>query len=127
MEKYLINKYRINFVNRKFELGGQTKIMKFPYTNSEWLSGFLWEWSRVSDLDDPDGGLINDINAALADSSSEIESGSELVDIIIYHDRVNFYPDNADLFVIPIIEFKKIVLAWRDFLLSPPLNGVRVY
>lgn len=100
--------------------------MKFPYINSEWRSGFFWEWSHVSDLEDLDRGLINDINSALADPLSEIETGSQLVDVIIYQDKVSFYPDNAELFTMPTIEFKAIVLGWRDFLLSHPLNGTQV-
>lgn len=126
MEKYLIDKYKINFVNRKFDFGGDFKIIKFPYTNSEWLTSFLSEWTRVSDLDDSDGGLITDVNAALVNPSAEIESGSQLVDIIIYQNKVDFYPDSGDLFSIPTIEFKEILLGWRDFLLTPPLDGTKV-
>jgi hypothetical protein len=28
--------------------------------------------------------------------------------------------------LVPLLEFKEISIAWRDFLLAPPLNGARI-
>jgi hypothetical protein len=46
--------------------------------------------------------------------------------IIIYNDIVDFYDDNGFAYSLPTLDFKEIVIGYRDFLLAPPLNGTRI-
>jgi hypothetical protein len=119
----IINQYRINFQNQIEEPSGfSKKIDKFPNTNNEFLSMFLYEWSaqEINDI------LLPDINAALLNSGSEIENGSETISILIYQDRVDFYGDDGSVYELPTLDFKEIIIGWRNFLLTPPLNGTKV-
>jgi hypothetical protein len=74
--------------------------------------------------------LIPEIDSALADVNSEIQADSAVVDVIMYQDRTVFYPSFpgsvGSAFQMPSIHFLEIAIAWRDFLLEPPLNGTKV-
>jgi hypothetical protein len=123
MNQIIIDQYEISFQNQIEEISGfSKKIDKFPDTNNEYLSMFLYYWNAQ----DIDSSLLPDINTALLDSESEIENGSEIISILIYQDRVDFYDDDGFVYELPTIDFKEIIIGWRDFLLTPPLNGTKV-
>ncbi len=125
MNQGIIDKYKINFYNSVYE-GPVTKIKdidKIPSTNNKFLTTFLYSWSRSSDIDEL---LLPDIETVLNEEESELDNGSETIQITIYLDLVIFYPENSDSFSIPTVDFKEIIIAWRDFLLESPLNGTKV-
>jgi hypothetical protein len=121
MTNEIIRKYGIDFQNRIDD----GEIDKFPGANEDlYITLLLFEWNSVDDIND---GLLKDIEEALADSNSEIEAGSTAVDIIIYQNLVQFYPRwSGEVSSMPTADLKEIVTAWRDFLLTPPLNGTPV-
>ncbi|MET3982016.1 hypothetical protein ABIB62_004632 [Mucilaginibacter sp. UYP25] len=114
----IAKKYGVDFQNRLRDNG---TIKKIPYSKLEFLNLFLFE-CKVSDIDGVDEGLLNQIDDALTNSNSEIESGCGIVDILIYRDVVKFYI-NDDIDSMPTVDFREIIVGWRDFLLQPPLNG----
>jgi hypothetical protein len=124
MTKELIKKYGIDFRNTIFNSDGFPAIVdKFPYTKLGYLTMMLSELS-IRDIND---SLLPNIDEALADSNSEIENGSGIVEITIYHDVVKFYVDgDNEIYSMPTADFKEIVIGWKDFLLTQPLNGTRV-
>jgi hypothetical protein len=123
MNQSLINQYKISFTNNVIEFVDSGKeISKIPNTNSIYLSNFLDDFN-AQEIDEL---LLSDINDALLNPNSEIENGSETISIIIYQNRVDFYDDDGFVYEIPTIDFKEIVIGWRDFLLTPPLNGTKV-
>lgn len=123
MDKNIINQYKINFHNLVEQFPGLPKeIDKVPDTNNEFLSTFLYTW-RAQDINET---LVPDINIALMNPESEIENGTETITILIYQDRVEFYDDDGFVYKLPTHDFKEIVIGWRDFLLTPPLNGTKV-
>ncbi|WP_316768706.1 hypothetical protein [Pedobacter frigiditerrae] len=120
MTKEIIKKYGINFQNKIDEDG---TIEKIPMMNLDCILLLLVEWN-APDIDD---GLLVDIDEALVNPNSEIEGGSSFVDILIYQDITKFYPGSmGEIYSIPTIDFREIVVGWRDFLLTPPLNGTKV-
>lgn len=125
MNQSLINQYKIEFTNSIEKLNDNpTKIVKYPNIENRYLFLFLYAWSSVREIND---SLIPDIEAALLDINYEESSDCNLgVSIIIYHDRVELYDDNGFVYELPTQHFKEIVIGWRDFLLSPPLNGTIV-
>jgi hypothetical protein len=122
MNLSIINQYQINFVNKinNFEIGGK-EITKIPNTSNKYLDEFLFNWNaqEINEI------LLPDINQALVTPNSEIENGSETISILIYQNKVDFYADDGS-YSLPTLDFKEIVIGWRDFLLTPPLNGARV-
>ena len=120
MNKEIIKLYKIEFINKLSQNDG--KITKIPNLKNDAFSTFLFDWNaiEINEL------LLPDVNEALSDSSSEIENGSETISIIIYHNKVDFYDDNGFAYRLPTQDFKEIVIGWRDFLLSSPLNGTKV-
>jgi hypothetical protein len=121
MTNEIIRKYGINFQNRVYD----GKIKKFPGANEDlYITLLLYEWNSIDDIND---GLLKDIEEALADSNSEIEAGSTAVDIIIHQNVVQFYPRwREEVSSMPTADLQEIVTAWRDFLLTSPLNGTPV-
>ena len=118
MRKEIINKYKINFENRidKFN-----KIDKFPIMEEGYLSLFLYGWNSRHITEN----LLPDIEQALLDSNSEFENGNEVISILIYQNNVIFYHFDDPPFSIPTVDFKEIVIGWRDFLLQRPLDGTK--
>lgn len=123
MNQNLINKYQISFINKilDFKKWGK-EISKIPNTININLTNFLIDFNakEINEL------LLPDINQALSAPSDGIESGSETTNIIMYYDKVDFYDDNGLVYRLPTQDFKEIVIGWRDFLLSSPLNGTKV-
>ncbi|TCK56155.1 hypothetical protein C8C83_4167 [Flavobacterium sp. 90] len=125
MNENLINRYQINFVNSTEQLNNyQTKITKQPNTKNNYLNLFLYEWSNPQEINE---NLLPDIETALLDRNYQESNSSENVSIMIYHNRVELYDDTKIVYELPTEDFKEIVIGWRDFLLTPPLNGTKVY
>lgn len=114
MNQDLIKKYGIHFKNTVFNY----KTDKVPHTNIPDLTIFLFGL-RVSELNED---LLH-INAVLNGQEKEYETQNEMVLIDVSKEEVLFYSDESTQFHMPTIEFKQIVEAWRDFLLTPPFNG----
>jgi hypothetical protein len=121
MNKEIIEKYGIDFQNRIDD----GVISKFPDANCGYITLLLFEWNSA-DIDDH--GLLADIDEALANPESEIENGSTAIDIIIHQDVVDFYPDGVhEIYSMPTTDFREVVVGRRDFLLTPPLNGTKIW
>lgn len=114
MNQDLIKKYGIQFKNTIFNY----KNDKVPHTNIADLTIFLYGCG-VSELNED---LLH-INAVLNELEKEYETQNEMVLIDVNKKEVYFFSDESTQFHMPTIEFKQIVEAWRDFLLTPPLNG----
>jgi len=125
MNQKIIDLYKINFQNQiedsKFH-GRQ--IDKFPFTNDSILTTFLYDWSarEINEY------LISDIDDVLNNSVPNAQNGSETITIVINPQNTIFYIDNVGTNYpkIPTKDFREIVIGWRDFLLTPPLNGTKV-
>lgn len=125
MNENLINRYQINFVNlTEQSKTNQTKIAKQPNIKNKHLSLFLYEWSNPQEINE---ALLPDIEAAFLDTNYFESNSSENVSIMIYHDRVELYDDTKFVYELPLKDFKEIIIGWRDFLLTPPLNGSEIY
>ncbi|PIF29836.1 hypothetical protein CLU81_0220 [Flavobacterium sp. 9] len=125
MNENLINRYQINFANLTEQLNNnQAKITKHPYIKNKHLSLFLYEWSNPQEINE---ALLPDIEAAFLDTNYFESNSSENVSIMIYHNRVELYDDTKCVYELPLKDFKEIVIGWRDFLLTPPLNGSKIY
>lgn len=121
MNQSLINIYQIELRNKviDYDIKGK-EVRKIIITNNNYLDMFLDDWS-VEDIEEI---LLPDISQALSDSNVEIQNGSETVSILIYQNKVDFYTfDDGFVYTMPTSDFKQIVEGWRDFLLTPPLNG----
>lgn len=124
MNSNLINKYKLNFVNSAEQLNNNPrKIVKYPNIQNKHLFLFLYEWSSAKEINED---LLPDIESAFLDVNYSESNASENVSIMIYHDRVELYDDNGFVYELPIVDFKEILIGWRDFLLTPPLNGSKV-
>ncbi|ALL07643.1 hypothetical protein AQ505_20410 [Pedobacter sp. PACM 27299] len=117
MNQNIIKKYGVDFKNKNIN----NKIDKVPHTNIPDLTIFLYGWGS-SELNED---LLPQINKVLNEPDKEFESQNEIVLIDVNKDDVYFYSDEIQQFHMPTIEFKQIVEGWRDFLLSPPLNGAK--
>jgi hypothetical protein len=122
MNQTIINQYQISFINKiiDFEIIGK-KNRKIAKSNNSYLSEFLMD-CNVSDIND---SVLPDINSVLTNSIMK-ENGSEILDVLIYHNKVDFYDKVGFVYTLPTTDFKEIVIGWRDFLLTPPLNGAKV-
>lgn len=122
MTNEIIGKYGIDFQNRIDD----GEVDKFPGSNGPMdITGLLYEWKSVEDIN---SGLLADIEEALANPHSEVESGSTPVLITIHKDIVYFYPTWSEgVSSMPTADLKEIIVGWRDFLLTPPLNGASIY
>ena len=123
MNQNIISNYNIILANRIFEWEFRGKeIHKSIDTNNIYLTNFLNDYNArwINE------NLLPDIEMALLDQNSEIENGSESVSIMIYHNRVELYDNDGFVYELPTQDFKEIVIGWRDFLLTPPLNGTKV-
>lgn len=123
MDQNVVKQYQVSFTNKIFDFKIKGKeIIKVPTVNNIHLNNFLIE-TNVERINDD---LLTDIEAGLLNLNSEISNGSESVSILIYHDRTELYDDDGFVYELPTQDFKEIVIGWRDFLLTPPLNGSKV-
>lgn len=119
MNLELINTYKIKIENKIFVQDGIEKKRKSLFTDPQIISTFFLNW-KPNELNEE---LIPLIEEALNNVNSELESGNEIINIFIYHDHVNFHDFYGNKeFSMPILDFKEIVIMWRDFLLEPPLD-----
>lgn len=122
MTQELINQYKINFKNiaRHNPVLGTKKNIKSPDVENLQLFYFLDDWVDTTELD---SDLLPNIDVALGNSTSELEYGTQTTMILIQQNDVDFYDIHGDYdSSIPTLDFKEIVIGWRDFLLTPPLN-----
>jgi hypothetical protein len=128
MNQEIKNQYQISFINRviDFDIIGKTNVKEL-YSNPEWIGLFFGDCGNALDITE---WLIPEIESALGDVNSEIEADSAIVGVMIYQDRTEFYSavprSTGYLFQMPTTHFLEIAIAWRDFLLEPPLNGSKV-
>ncbi|MBE7176471.1 MAG: hypothetical protein INR69_08720 [Mucilaginibacter polytrichastri] len=120
MDSHIKDKYKISFENKilTFETGERinSKVVKI---NDSTIEEFLAGWFNADEIQEY---LLPDIELAMKDSTSEIDNGMETISIVLFHDKVRFYPENKPQVTIPIYDFKEIVEGWRDFLSQPPLK-----
>ena len=121
----IINKYEISFSNKILNFKTGNKIVKIVDVNNPILDEFLNGWFSAEEINEL---LLPDIDDALSNPNAALENGSETVFIYIYYQTVKFLKDDTQgwVYEIPTQDFKEIVLLWRDFLLTPPLNRTRV-
>ncbi|UIR56357.1 hypothetical protein LZQ00_00680 [Sphingobacterium sp. SRCM116780] len=121
----IINKYEISFSNKILDFKTGNEIVKIVNVNNPILGEFLIGWFSAKEIDEL---LLPDVDDALSNPNAALENGSETVSIYIYYQTVKFHKDNIQgwAYELPTQDFKEIVLLWRDFLLTPPLNGTRV-
>ena len=63
----------------------------------------------------------------MANPGEKIINGSETINIHIYNNVVEFYNSDYDFVSeLPTQDFKEIVICWRDFLLTSPLNVTKM-
>lgn len=126
MNLSIINKYKISFQNQIIEWDTKDKeISKTIITNNSYLSTFLIDWDSISEINEL---LIPGIDEALGNPNAEIDNGSATINIIIKNDVVIFYDNHSpsSVYRLPTIDFKEVVLSWREFLAIPPLNGTKI-
>ena len=125
MNQNLINQYQINFINNinHNPILNINYIRKIPNLENEYLFEFLFDWSADGITED----LLTAVEQVLNGTISEYETGSETNSISIFQSKVDFYDNNLNYVGnIPTQDFKEICIGWRDFLLTPPLNGTQV-
>jgi hypothetical protein len=121
MSPELISQYQISFQNKIIDFEKQGKVIyKILSTNNSFISEFFLDWRNGIEIQDY---LLPDIESILNNEEDEIQVESETFSVLMYQNKVVFYPENHDTFEIPTLDFKEIAIAWRDFLLEPPLNG----
>lgn len=128
----VITQYQINFVNKIDKEPGISTINKFPNTLSIKLTDFLYGWSNAVEINEYLMPLILDALEGKYDPETNTTSSGG-TDIVIENDFCRFFSGFSDYssylnpeLIIPTLDFKEIVLAWRDFLLTAPLNGTVV-
>lgn len=123
MNQNLINKYKIELKNKVFNFETGKEIHKSINTTNGELTTFLNDW-RVESITDY---LIPETEKVLNGVEQELETGSETITIFIKQSDVDFYDYDGDYVnSIPTQDFKEIIIGWRDFLLTPPLNGTKM-
>lgn len=120
-----LEKYNITFINKVIDYQEKGKeIYKLAESNNYDLSNFLSDLHVSRSVD----SILLDINKALSNPEFEFENGNELIWVTIYNDRVEFYDYGVELvYELPTQDFKEILIAWRNFLSTPPLHGSKIY
>lgn len=126
MNQNLINQYQVNFVNEVYHnpISNLNYITKIPNVENDYLFQFLFNWSA----EEIDEYLLPFLNQVINGSLSEYDTGSETIIVLIKPNLTYFLIDNVgtNYPTIPTQDFKEICIGWRDFLLTPPLNGTIV-
>jgi hypothetical protein len=128
--------YNIEFNNNVLKIGDwPAKIDKSPMTISEELTEFLCSWTNSDAIDEM---LIPSINEVLNETNEWGQTQGGRISVEMTPVEASFYyvldysdgsDDNivySDYYDIPLQDFYDIVLLWRDFLLTQPLNGTIV-
>ena len=121
MTTTLINSYQIEFNNitSKNSITGKSYIRKIPRIGNNVLFDLLYSWRDAAYIDE---SLLFDINTAIS-NNIEVETDSERYAILVFRTHTDFYDDNGLFCSFPTQDIKEIVIGWRDFLLSTPLDG----
>lgn len=118
MNQSLINHYKIVFIEKVLNIEGHNSITtKVPGTNNDTVSAFLSDWK---DFEMIDNYLLPGIDSVINGEEEELETGSETFTVIVDPVSTTFYLDNVGMEypTIPTVDFRDIVLGWRDFLAS---------
>jgi hypothetical protein len=124
MNQNLINQYKITLQNKVLNWGSDNEIFKSIETNNRYLNEFIDSWS----VDEMDESLFPYLNKVINGTLTEYDTGSETITILIKQDLTYFLIDDVgtNYPTIPTQDFKEICLGWKEFLLTPPLNGTKV-
>lgn len=126
MNQNLINQYQINFMNKinHNSILNINYITKLPNLENKYLFDFLINWS----VEEMDEYLLDFINQVIDGTLTEYNTGSETITVLIKSDLTYFLIDDVGTNYpnIPTNDFKEVCLGWRNFLLTPPLNGTQV-
>ena len=123
MNQNLIYKYRIELKNKVFNFETGKEIHKSISTNNGELTTFLNDWTaqKINEL------LLPDFDEVMVNPGEKVINGSETINVHIYNNIVEIYNSDYDFVSeLPTQDFKEIVIGWRDFLLTPPLNGTKI-
>ena len=123
MNQNLIYKYRIELKNKVFNFETGKEIHKSISTNNGELTTFLNDWTaqKINEL------LLPDFDEVMVNPGEKVINGSETINVHIYNNIVEIYNSDYDFVSeLPTQDFKEIVIGWRDFLLTPPLNGTKM-
>jgi hypothetical protein len=122
----IITDYSLVFQNKIADFGIHGKrIHKIFNSNNSTLLEFFNDWTNPDDITKL---LLPDINDVLNGIATLRENGSETISIDIEPNVVTFYIKNVGFNrpQIPSCDFLQIAIAWRDFLLQPPVEGTPV-
>ena len=115
METDIIKKYKLNFEIRKRE--------KFPTSINMALTDFLYSWSNIKYINEDllpfvDEALLGnvDINNCDIGGGGTVAFVEQSTKLCAKWGNVSGYLNPE--FELPTIDFKKIIILWRDFLLS---------
>jgi hypothetical protein len=122
----IITNYNISFQNQIADFGIHGRVIHKTFnSNNITLRDFFNDWTIADDITDL---LIPDIEDVLNGIDTLRQNGSETITIVIEPTDVTFYVPNVGFNrpKIPTNDFMQIAIAWRDYLLEPPLWGTSV-
>jgi hypothetical protein len=124
MNQNLINQYQITLQNKVLNWSSGDEIFKSIETNNRYLNEFIDSWS----VEEMDEWLLPYLDQVINGTLQEYDTGSETITILIKQDLTYFLIDGVgtNYPTIPTQDFKEICLGWKEFLLTPPLNGTKV-
>ncbi len=134
MNKFIKNKSIMDTILEKYDITFANQITDgFIDKTVNGNNIFATYLSSMIDLDIINQGIQNVeyyLNGGEYDSEKEYVS-TEIFSAIIDNENVSiFYSIGSDtfspLFIISLVDFKEIIIAWRDFLLESPLNGTKI-
>ena len=129
MNSTVLNLYNVSFNNIIIDdnngLNAYTK--KLASSSNYLLGSFLTSWNSVEEIDEE---LLPTIEIILNGTQQNDYTDSAIVWVDIYPNITKFYKSGAGVTIdlnfpdyeIPTSDFKEIVLSWREFLSSSPLN-----
>ena len=123
MNQNIIDKYQIRFENKVFDFETGKEIYKSISTNNGELTTFLNDWTaqKINEL------LLPDFDEVMVNPGEKVINGSETINVHIYNNIVEIYNSDYDFVSeLPTQDFKEIVICWRDFLLTSPLNVTKM-
>jgi len=124
----VLKKYNLEFVNKPFTyFDNETINRKIAVHNisNDFLGYFLHKFIDVGDIDE----IINDVNFIISEGSYDPEYCLDIGLDSLYMEYTNisvkFYDKFQGEFIqeIPFIDFIEILLLWKTFVQTPPLNN----
>lgn len=117
MNQSTVNKYKISFINKRFNVNDGTSFFKkTPFTNNIHLTNFLIDINAI----DIEEYYIPEIDKVLNGIEPEFETASDSSTIIINPTSAIFLIDGVGLDYpeIPTEDLKEILIGWKDYLKS---------